>query len=76
MLKKDFTLIKELLGCHAIHAQAIDSGLPGFQRSPANGCLLGNRSQIVTMTAQHAFCNVQHKALCSKHASQPVGRCR
>ena len=76
MLKENFTLIKELLGCHAFYAQAIDGSLPGLQWSPANGCLLGIRSQIVAMTTQYALGNIQYKALCSKHASKRIGNCR
>ena len=73
MLQEDFTLIKELLCCHALDAQAVNGRLPGLQRPPANGCLLGIRSQVVAMIAQHALGNIQHKALCSNQSSTGVG---
>ena len=73
MLQEDFTLIKELLCCHALDAQAVNGRLPGLQRPPANGCLLGIRSQIVAMFAQHALGNIQHKALYSRQSSSGVG---
>ena len=64
-LQEHFTLIEELLCCHALDAQAINSRLPGLQRPPADGCLLGSRCQIVAMLAQDAPGNIEHKALCS-----------
>ncbi len=69
MLQEDFTLFKELLRCHALDAQAVNGGLPGLQRPPANGCLLSIRSQVVAMFTQHAFGNIKHKALCSRQSN-------
>ena len=67
MFQQDLAFIKQLLCCHALHAQAVDGGLPCLQRPSANSSSLGLRSEIMTVLAQHAPCNIQYEALCTSH---------
>ena len=65
VLQEDLALIKELLCCDALHPQAVNGCLPCLQWPSAYGCFLRFWSEVVTMLAQHALCNIQDKALCS-----------